>query len=176
MNLSVVVFVYVNERGVRCMDEYIAVYGKRLYGLCVTLCASQYDADDLYQETWLRAFSRFSTYDTSMPFEPWITRICVNIFRDVLRRRKRERICDADDNYDISESVSDSRQEDMRHIRDAVDRLPEKLRTAVILFYFHDMSEKQTAEALGIPVGTVKSRLSKAKKLLREELGDAEFI
>ncbi len=162
------------------MDEYIAVYGKRLYGLCVTLCSSRYDADDLYQETWLRACGKIHTYDKSMPFEPWITRICVNIFRDVLRRRKREKIYDDFENSEakdrLFENIPDRQTYDTRHIRDAVDRLPEKLRTAVILFYFHDMSEKQTAEALGIPQGTVKSRLNKAKKLLREELGDAEFV
>ena len=56
-----------------------------------------------------------------------------------------------------------------------MDRLPEKLRVTVILFYFRDMDLAQTAKALGIPVGTVKSRLNHARKLLKEVLQDEGF-
>ena len=69
----------------------------------------------------------------------------------------------------VAEASRDG-DEDRESVLSAVDRLPPKLRTTVILFYFNDLSEKQTAEALNIPQGTVKSRLNKAKKLLREEL------
>lgn len=162
------------------MDEYIAVYGKRLYGLCMTLCASREDADDLYQETWLKALRKIRTYDSAMPFEPWITKICVNTYRDVLRKKIREPVFDSFDTVqekdNALESVPEKEKDNMDHIREAVDRLPEKLRMTVILFYFHDMGEKRTAKALKVPVGTVKSRLNKAKKILREEIKDAEFI
>ena len=52
------------------LDNYISEYGTRLYGLCVTLCADRHNADDLYQETWLRALKRFDSYDRTKPFEP----------------------------------------------------------------------------------------------------------
>ena len=68
------------------IDQYIHQYGKRLYGLCLTLCANTLEADDLYQDTWLQVVKNFSRYDTSQDFEPWPTKICVNLYRNALRR------------------------------------------------------------------------------------------
>ena len=75
-------------------DNYITEYGRRLYGLCRTLCANQADADDLYQATWLRALERFDRYDRSRAFEPWLTAICVNLFRSQQRRNRRSPVYD----------------------------------------------------------------------------------
>ena len=74
------------------LDPYIQQYGRRLYGLCRTLCPNPFDADDLYQETWLKAFRHFSQYDPARPFEPWLTQICVNTYLSVLRRSARRPI------------------------------------------------------------------------------------
>ena len=68
------------------IDQYIRQHGKRLYGLCMTLCANSFDADALYQETWMKAVKCFSQYDPTQPFEPWLTKICVNTYRNGLRR------------------------------------------------------------------------------------------
>ena len=59
-------------------DEYIGLYGARLYALCLRLCRYGADAQDLYQETWLRAWRARARYDTSRPFDAWLSRICVN--------------------------------------------------------------------------------------------------
>ena len=71
------------------LDDYIRQYGRRLYGLCLHLCKDREDADDLYQETWLKALQKLYTYDTDREFEPWLTQICVNTWRNALRRRRR---------------------------------------------------------------------------------------
>ncbi len=156
------------------IDLYIQRHGRRLFGLCMTLCADRFSAEDLYQETWLRVCKRIGQYDRKRDFEPWLTGICVNVYRDELRRRKISQIFDGFSTADEKElainSVEAPKREDHADLHEAIDRLPEKLRTAVILHYFHDMKHEQTAAALGIPVGTVKSRLNQAKKLLREEL------
>ena len=73
--------------GAGCViDQYIHQYGKRLYGLCLTLCANTIEADALYQDTWLQVVKNISRYDTSRDFEPWLTKICVNLYRNALRR------------------------------------------------------------------------------------------
>ena len=72
------------------MEAKIKVYGPRLFGLCMTLCRNQHDAWDLYQETWLRAYERQNQYDSSRTYEGWITAICVNRYRDYLRRLKSD--------------------------------------------------------------------------------------
>lgn len=164
----------------RVLDKYISEYGTRLYGLCFTLCACKHEADDLYQETWLKALKRFDSYDSSKPFEPWLTKICINTYRDFLKKKRLSPVTDAffsnNEKDAVLENAFVGEQEDMKYVRDAVDKLPEKLRITVILFYFFDLGEKRTADVLKIPVGTVKSRLNKAKKILKEKLADEQCL
>ena len=156
------------------IEQYIDIHGKRLYGLCMTLCAGDSWADDLYQETWLRVYTRLPQYDPSRPFEPWLTGICVNAYRDELRKRKLLRILDSyqstEDKEAAINNIAGPVPEDYSDLHAAIDRLPVKLRTTVILHYFHDLDQIHTAAALAVPVGTVKSRLNQARKLLRKEL------
>ena len=109
-----------------------------------------------------------------------MTKICVNLYRDFLKRKRISPVSDSfadnEEKDNVLESAAQTEKEDLGYVRDAVDRLPEKLRTTVVLFYFFDLGEKRTAEVLKVPVGTVKSRLNTAKKLLKEELGDAEYL
>ncbi len=158
------------------LNQYIEQYGRRLYGLCMKLCKSPAEADDLYQETWLKACQKFSQYDPARPFEAWITGICVNAYRDLLRKRRRSPVFDGFSTTEekdlIMGAVALPEKEDYSYLHTAIDRLPQKMRTTVILHYFHGLDEARTAEALGIPVGTVKSRLHQAKKKLRKELRD----
>ena len=75
----------------------------------------------------------------------------------------------------ILESVSAPQKEDYTELYDAIGRLPEKLKLAVILFYFHGMDIAATAAALDIPQGTVKSRLNKARRCLKEVLNETDL-
>lgn len=156
------------------IDRYIHQYGKRLYGLCLTLCANSIEADDLYQDTWMKVVKNISQYDITKEFEPWLTRICVNIYRNTLSRIARSPIFNGfssnEEKEAAIESVSSAPPKDYGALHEAIDRLPGKLRVTIILFYFRDMDLKSTAQVLGIPAGTVKSRLSKSKKLLKEAL------
>lgn len=157
------------------IDQYIQQYGRRLYGLCRSLCADPFDADDLYQETWLRVVKHISQYDPSREFEPWITRICVNTYRSILRRLAKSPLLDFSNGEEkdrLLASVSALEKPDYAPLYEAVGRLPEKLRLAVILFYFRGEDLASAAEILNIPVGTVKSRLNKARKILKEVLAD----
>lgn len=157
------------------IDRYIQQYGRRLYGLCRCLCSNPCDADDLYQETWLRVVKHIGQYDPGREFEPWLTRICVNTYRSTLRRLAKSPLLDftdGDEKDRLLDSVPAPEEADYSALYEAVDRLPEKLRLAVVLFYFRGEDLASTAQILRIPVGTVKSRLSKARKLLKEVLAD----
>lgn len=156
------------------MDQYIRKYGKRLYGLCMTLCADKHEADDLYQDTWVKVLKRFDTYDPSREFEPWLTRLCVNTYRDRLRRLSRSPFLNFSSNETKEAfllTATAPEKEDYSDLYAAIDQLPEKLRLTIILFYFQDMDIEKTAQTLGIPTGTVKSRLHKARIQLKEVLG-----
>lgn len=159
----------------RLIDRYIQQYGRRLYGLCRSLCSDPFDADDLYQETWLRVVRHISQYDPDREFEPWLTRICVNTYRSTLRRLARSPLLDFSKGEDkdlLLASVPAPEEADYSPLYEAVDKLPEKLRLAVVLFYFQGEDMVSTARILNIPVGTAKSRLNKARKLLKEVLAD----
>lgn len=161
------------------IDDYIRSYGKRLFGLCLTLCGSVYDAEDLYQDTWIKVLDHFESYDTSREFEPWLTQICVNTYRNHLRRLARSPFLSFQTNEAKEAAfaaVAAPEKRDYMDIYHAIDRLPERLRVTVILYYFREMDIASTARVLKIPEGTVKSRLSKARKRLKEELSDASDL
>lgn len=167
--------IYSRREAERLTDQYIQRYGRRLYGLCRSLCPSPHDADDLYQETWLRAIKHFSKYDPSREFEPWLTKICVNTYRSSLRRLTRSLLLDfptSGEKDRLLDSLPAPEERDYLPLYEAVDHLPDKLRLAVVLFYFQGQDLAATVEILNVPVGTVKSRLNKARKQLKEALSD----
>ncbi|MBP1918235.1 RNA polymerase sigma factor [Youngiibacter multivorans] len=158
------------------IDQYIEKHGRRLYGLCRTLCTNPSDADDLYQVTWLKVCAKIELYDKTNGFEGWLTRICVNTYRDQLRKKSRSLIFDGFRSQEakdsVMENVSAVEAHDFSELHEAVQGLPDKLRTTIILYYYQDLDINDTAFTLKVPPGTVKSRLSKAKKLLKEMLND----
>lgn len=158
------------------LDSYIQKHGRRLYGLCRTLCANPLDAEDLYQDTWLKVYKKFDLYNPEFEFERWLTRICVNTFRDHYRKKKTSMIVDNFQSQEIKDTILNNApakvDEDYSDLHDAVQRLPEKIRLTVILYYFKELDVSETAQALSIPTGTVKSRLNKARNLLKELMED----
>ncbi len=157
-------------------ESYIEKHGRRLYGLCLSLIGQ--DADDLYQETWLRAYMKLGSYKPELPFEAWLTSICVNAYRDEVRKRRR-RIAheiDTEEKQEMIEAIADTEDAySVLELREAVESLPTKLREAVVLYYYCGHDEKTTASMLKIPVGTVKSRLNAAKIKLKGVLTNEEF-
>lgn len=156
------------------IDQYIQQYGQRLYGLCMFLCKNPFDADDLYQDTWLKVVKNISKYDTALEFEPWLTKICVNTYRNTLRRISRIPLpfSGSEERELMRKAAAAPEERDYSQLYEAIDHLPDKLRVTVILFYFRDMDIAATAAVLNIPAGTVKSRLNKARKRLKEVLAD----
>lgn len=158
------------------LDDYIEKHGRRLYGLCRTLCQNPDDADDLYQDTWLKVHQKFDRYNPEYEFEGWLTRICVNTYKDQWRKKKLSIIFDLFDSQEAKDAVLENaaakEKEDYSDLRTAVQRLPDKFRLTVLLYYFKELDVEQTARILNIPPGTVKSRLSKARILLKEMITD----
>jgi RNA polymerase sigma-70 factor (ECF subfamily) len=138
-------------------------------------------AEDLVQDTFVRVI-RQRTYISGRPFKPWLYSIAANLVRDHYRRREPLAGGAGDEGM---ASVVDPRPgpeagalaaERRDAVLDAVGRLGHDYRAALMLRFFHDMSLQQVAEALDIPVGTVKSRLNagarKLRALLDVEIGD----
>lgn len=152
-------------------QQLVEEYGDRLFGLCMHLCRQRDTAEELYQETWVRVLMKQGSFRDGEPFEPWLTKICVNLYRDSLRRQRLRRFLPLSglEAAEVPLQISD---DERLSLLDAVGRLPEKLRLAVILVYMQGYTERQAGEILGISVNGVKSRLLRARKLLKEALTD----
>jgi RNA polymerase sigma-70 factor (ECF subfamily) len=129
------------------------------------------DVDDVCQETWIRVVRSAHRYDPSYPFTSWLFGIAWNLVRVAWRRRRVV--------VEAPESVSSVSAEDRiiandeaRRVRDLVAQLPEHLSQAILLRYFEELSEREMAERLGVPIGTVKSRIHYGLKKLALALAE----
>ena len=146
-----------------------------LYGFLVRR-AGEADADDLFQETWLRVVRHGDRFDPERRFSTWLFQIANNLCRDRVRRlavrerHRQERQAEARGDPGRTRPPPLDTTLDMR---ERVARLPERLREVLVLRYYRDLPEKEIARIVGIPQGTVKSRLHAAVKALRaQEQGD----
>jgi len=135
-------------------------------------------ADDAAQEAMERAFRALKRFDETRPFGPWLKRITVNRAIDLLRRRGRHEVStDVEDTLQ-GWAVGDAPEDDLRlwAVTDAVSALGEGKRLVVVLHYWLDLPLDEIAGILGLPVGTVASRLARAKAELRDALEEADRV
>jgi len=158
-------------------------HASRVYRLAYHLTGNQHDAEDLTQDVFVRVFNSLSQY-TPGTFEGWLHRITTNLFLDKMRRKARIRFdFMADDDGAVATSASFDRVErsgqpedafEMGHmgadIIEALADLPPEYRAAVVLSDIEGLSYEEIALTLGIKLGTVRSRLSRARARLRESL------
>jgi RNA polymerase sigma-70 factor (ECF subfamily) len=164
------------------VESFIREYEDSLYSLCRRLAGNRQDADDLYQQTWLKAIQKAQSY-RHKSFRNWLYTICINTYRDQCRKaNRREKVTDdlldAETKDYVIASASDGvsaesaaiAKLDKKQLIDLVNRLPDKHRLPIVLHYFEDMDYSECAGVLKVPVGTIKSRLNSAKKKLLEEM------
>lgn len=158
-------------------------HASRVYRLAYHLTGNQHDAEDLTQDVFVRVFNSLSQYKPGT-FEGWLHRITTNLFLDRMRRKSRIRFdFMADDDASVATSDSFDREErsgqpeeafEMGHLNadiiEALGDLPPEYRAAVVLSDIEGLSYEEIAATLGIKLGTVRSRLSRARARLRDSL------
>ena len=159
-------------------DTLVARYEDRLYNLCFMLASDRHEAEDLYQQTWLKVLQSPNAFSPKS-FQNWLYTVCLNVYRDTCRKNARRSRLIAEDTEDtvmeLAAASDSAESEAIDSIMQAVlmskiDHLPDRLRLPILLCYFEDLDYREIAEVLGLPVGTVKSRLNSAKKRLRTEM------
>lgn len=134
-----------------------------LYRISVSMLKNERDAEDAVQTAILKAFEKLSTLKEEKYFKTWLVRILINVCNKQLKDSKKY----VDNNCEINTSrVTDNNLE----VRVAVENLPLKIRQVVVLHYIEQFSTKEISSMLKIPKGTVLSRLSKGRELLKLEL------
>jgi RNA polymerase sigma factor (sigma-70 family) len=164
------------------LENCIWEYGKDIYSFCKSLTLNLQEADDLYQDTFLKAMERIDEIDCEKNPKSYLLSIALRLWKNKKRKYAwRSRIAnmlsltddlDLDDAEDPIFSPENEilKNEEADLVRQAVNRLPDKLKIVILLFYMEDLSAAQIASILKIPIGTVKSRMHHAKKILEQEL------
>jgi RNA polymerase sigma-70 factor (ECF subfamily) len=160
---------------------YGALVRKYQDRLCTSLyhvCGSLADAQDAAQEAFLRAYLKLGSYNGSSAFYTWLYRIAVNAVISEHRKRQTrtttERACSlGDDSYSAKSVCPDERllrQERVEQVQQALANLSDEHRTILVLREIESCDYDEIAMLLAIPIGTVRSRLHRARLMLREEL------
>ena len=151
-----------------------------LYNFAQWLTQNRDEAEDLVQETYMKALNGFASFQQGTNFRAWMYRILRNTFltsRSGLREKVTVPIDDEDHEpmlpaaYDTPESEMLARA-DQQSVQQALERLPVPFREVILLCDLEEMSYREIAETLAIPLGTVMSRLSRARKALRQLLAN----
>jgi RNA polymerase sigma factor (sigma-70 family) len=165
---------------VEAFGELVRRYQKPVFRIVLRMVKSPDDADDITQDTFVRAHRGLKTFKEEFDFHPWLYRIAYNQAINFLNKRKRQAAVDLDDvpERDIktgpepeSPIQSASRQELLGRLESALERLPEEQRTVFLLRVQDGLSYEEIAETMGTPKGTVMSRLARARMALRKHMG-----
>jgi RNA polymerase sigma-70 factor (ECF subfamily) len=163
----------------RAFQELVGEYKDSVYVFLGTFLNQPDLVDDAFQETFLQLYVSRGTFDLSRPLRPWLFTIAANKARDALRRRQRIDSTNLGSMFDseghslddvLNTLGSDThlphddliKDETAGVVKQVISRMPAKLREILVLAYFHKFSYAEIAGILGIPVGTVKSRLHTA--------------
>ena len=158
----------------------VASYEKFIFNVACKMFSNSEDASDIAQEALIKAYKNIDKFDFNSSFSTWLYRITVNACIDEMRRRKgRESISiDAEDEESgLAVQIEDTslgaeerviQNETVSEVRAAIDKLSEEHKTVIILRDLQDMTYEQVAQTLDLSIGTVKSRLARARKSLKE--------
>lgn len=167
----------------QAFGSLIRLHQSRVYACAVRMLGNRSEADDVAQETFLRAFRAIDGFDGRSELSTWLYRICVNLCLNAIRSRKRKGSEDIDDPR-IPEPKADSESSDAdprlaleraqtySRLAKAIEALSPTLRTTIVLVCIEGVPQKQVAETLGCSEGTVAWRVHEARSKLREALRD----
>ena len=164
------------------LEECIDLYGRDIYSFCRHLTGNVQEADELYQDTWLKVVELLENIDPAGNAKSYCLSVALKIWKNKKRKYAwRKRIAGTQDRLDEKSqeylpdegTTSEERileKERNRLVWEAVNELQEKLKTVTLLYYMEELDTSQIAEVTNVSVGTVKSRLYHARKLLRKKL------
>ncbi len=156
-------------------DDIVRIHQDRVFGICMRMMRDRDAAYDATQDTFLTLFRKADRYKAEAAFSTWLYRVTVNVCYDHLRRAQRrhtEPLPDHVDPEDRQAGDAYGAVELRPSIEGALDGLPPEFRSAIVLVDLNGLALETAAEVLEVPVGTVKSRVFRGRRLLAEALGN----
>lgn len=162
-------------------EELVLLFDKKIYNYCLRMTNNRSDAEDLAQEVFLKVYKNLKNFRKDSKFSTWIYRIAYNTCVDNYRKKRLKllplnKIID-EEQQEIGIPSSDPLPEEQvisnekySLIKECIAQLKPRYKSAIILRDIHNYSYREIAEILGIPIGTVKSDISRARALLRKAL------
>jgi len=166
-------------------DELVRLYEKQVYSFAYRLTGNYDDANDISSEAFVKVFNSINTFRGDANFSTWLFRVVTNLYLDERKRSKAHLNVPLDEYIDLEEStvtrqIEDSspgpeqlleQMERAEALNALIQQLPDYQRAMVLLYHTQGRSYEDIAEIMGLPIGTVKSRLNRARLSLREKLG-----
>lgn len=160
---------------VAAFDELMRAHEDRVFAVCLRMLRDREAALDATQETFIAVFRKADRFAGRSAFSTWLYRVAVNTCYDQARRRRRHAavpLPDSNDPIDVSADDGFTSAELRSEIEAALAALPDEFRAAVVLADVEGLSLQAVADILEVPVGTVKSRVFRGRRLLAESLGN----
>ncbi len=168
---------------VGAFEELTTAYYSKVYSICYRMLNNTEDAYEQAQETFIKAFKYIKDFKGNCAISTWLYRIATNVCLDFIRKNKKKKVISIEQNTFEDLQLKDSlisenpgpekvaeTNAQKQAIKEAMDKMNEKNRLAIILRDFMGLSYEEISETMKIPVGTVKSRISRARNELRELL------
>lgn len=158
---------------VAAQQQVYQMYAPKVYGICLKYCHTKAFAEDTLQDTFITVFEKIGQFSHKGSFEGWIKRIAVNTAMQVYRKKPKvfeivdDNIPEEDEN---SFYIEDSDQYSLDVLLSVIQKLPNRYRLVFNLYVLDGYSHQEIAEMLAISVGTSKSNLSRARKILQQQL------
>jgi RNA polymerase sigma-70 factor, ECF subfamily len=162
-------------------EGIVDLFKDKIYRHCYRMVGNGHEAEDLAQETFLRAYRNISKYNNEFKFSTWIFRIATNLCIDRLRKKKPDYYLDAEvpgtDGATMYSQLSSeepmpeqvvTENERWNELQEEIMKLPEKYRTAIVLKYVEDLSLEEISHIMDIPVPTVKTRIHRGREALKK--------
>ncbi|MEE9298228.1 MAG: sigma-70 family RNA polymerase sigma factor [Acidimicrobiia bacterium] len=160
---------------VDAFEELMRAHEDRVFGVCLRMLRNREAALDAVQETFVTVFRKADRFAGRSAFGTWLYRVAVNTCHDVARKNRRrlaEPLQEGMDPADPASEDSYSSAEVRPDIEAALSELPTEFRSAVVLADLEGLALETVADVLGVPVGTVKSRVFRGRRLLADTLGN----
>ncbi len=163
-----------NPSGTLDLAELVVKHHRELYRYAFRLAGCEAEAEDLTQQTFLVAHERLWQVREPEKVRAWLYRVLRSCYLHRQRRRRPVAAADLEFDVDTIPQDEDSLDFDSERLQAALNELPDEFKIVILLFYFDECSYKEIAAELNIPLGTVMSRLARAKGHLRTRLLQAE--